>query len=666
MSIHELRDQIKQAGFRLPPRARKINNTLAREIVRKLSKAPQLAVEAKITGPATVQVPSYITVKEFARRLERPVAEVIKKLIQNGVMASINEEIDADTAAIIASEFGVETEVEKTAASEQRLGLSYVADYLAKEDPKKLESRPPIVAVMGHVDHGKSTLLDFIRKTNVVATEAGGITQHIGAYQVEVPEGAKSRASEAGHGIPAGVYPREGGGGDDFAGRKITFLDTPGHEAFAAMRARGANVTDIIVLVVAADDSVKPQTVEVINRAKLTRTPLIVAINKIDKPAANPDKVKADLANFGVTVEDWGGKVPAVPISAKQGTGIDKLLEIILLTADLEELKANPEGQTLGAVIDSHVSRATGSVATVLVQNGTLKIGDAVTVGATSGRIRTMTDAAQKKLKAVLPGSPVQISGLSAVPEVGDILRVMPSLELAKAEAQYLQKQENVKRLKTKSQIKPDPNQKELKLIIRADVQGSLEALSDVLGKLGSDEVKLTIVDQGVGEISESDIQLAENTKSIILGFRTRIAPAALKLAKSKNVTIDSYAVIYELVEDITQALLKMIPLEILRTVLGRAKIKAIFRTEKESMIFGGEVLEGKLMEKKKFEIWRDKQLLGDGKIDELQQNKVEVSEVAAGREFGIKALTKILIQPGDILSVYDETVRKKEAFSKS
>lgn len=630
MSIHELRDQMKQAGFHLSYRVRKVDNNLAREIMRKLRGQP-VAAEPVRSSVGKIQAPPFIRVKDFAQKLEQPVTAVIKKLLQNGVMATINEEIDFDTASIICAEFGVEVEADKTGGSEQKIGAGYVQQLISSQEPAKLVARPPIVAVMGHVDHGKTTLLDTIRKTNVAAGEAGAITQHIGAYQVM------------------------------HNGKSITFLDTPGHEAFAAMRARGANVTDIIVLVVAADDSVKPQTVEVINRAKLTKIPLVVAINKIDKPGANPDRVKGDLANLGVTVEDWGGKVPAVSISAKTAAGIDKLLEIILLTAELEEVKADPAGPTVGAVIDSHLSRGTGPVATVLVQNGTLKIGDPVVAGTTFGKIRTMEDAAGRKLKQALPATPALVSGLSDVPQVGDILQGAADLEQAKLCAQTLQKQERAKRLAIRQEIKADPNKKELKIILRADVQGSLEALQDELLKLASEEVKLVFVSQGVGEITEGDVQLAENTQSVILGFHTRVVPGAAKLAKQKNITIDAYDVIYELVEDVTSALLAMMPVQIVEVPLGRAKIKAIFRTEKDAMIVGGEVLEGKIADKKKFRIVRDKAGIGEGKIEELQQNRIEVDEVGAGKEFGIKAKVSGPILAGDILEIYDEAVKKSE-----
>jgi len=629
MSVQDLRSKMRQAGFRVSQKARKVDNSLAKEIIRKLTGAPA-EEETKVEGPIIkITIPPFIRVKDFSVRLGRPVTEVIKKLILNGVMATINEEIDAETAGIIAAEFGVDVETEKSETA-VKAGLGFVTDLIAQENEQSLQARPPIVAVMGHVDHGKTTLLDTIRKTNVVATEAGAITQHIGAYQV------------------------------NHNSKSITFLDTPGHEAFAAMRARGANVTDMIVLVVAADDSVKPQTLEVINRAKLTKTPMIVAINKVDKPEANPDRVKGDLANLGVTIEEWGGTTPAVNISAKTGTGIDKLLETILLLSEMEELKANPIGATLGTVIESHLSKGQGAVATVLVQNGTLSSGDVVVVGSAYGKIRSMEDAAGKKLKAATPSTPVLISGISGVPEVGDILKVMPSLETAKTEAINLQKLERVKRLESKPMLKADPNQKELKLILRADVAGSLDAIVNSLTKLETEDVKLNIVDQKVAEISESDIQLAENTKSVIIGFHTKINPAAAKLSKQRGITVDQYDIIYELIEDVTEALLAMMPMVVVETILGRAKIKAVFRTEKDVQIVGGEVTDGKIADKKKFRILRDKALVGEGKIDELQQNKIEVGEVSHGKEFGLKVKVRQPIKTGDMLEVFDESVKKK------
>jgi translation initiation factor IF-2 len=645
---------MSEAGFEVSPRAKKIDNAMAREVTRALGGTVKADEAEKQAAGAPITVPEVITVKEFSEKIGQSVTAVITKLIENGVMATINEEIDGDTATIIAEELGVLIQVEKS-KEENRLGLGFVEEVLAGEKPENLKPRPPIVAVMGHVDHGKTTLLDTIRKTNVAATESGAITQHIGAYQVEVPrkEELKSRVKEAKRGIPRQAR-------DDFAGRKITFLDTPGHEAFAAMRARGANVTDIIVLVVAADDSVKPQTVEVINRAKLTRTPMVVAINKTDKPEANPEKVKSDLAELGVTIEEWGGTYPAVLVSAKSGKGIDDLLEVILLTAEVEELKANPEGDTVGVVIESHLSRGQGAVATVLIKNGTLRVGDPAVVGITAGKIRAMEDAFGKKVKEATPATPVRISGLSEVAEVGDILRLADSIEEAKQIAFKLQKQDRAKRLSRVKSLVADKDKNELNLILRADVTGSLEAILDALTRLESDDVKLRIVDQKAGEVTDADVQLAKSTGSTIIAFQARVSPNAAKTAKEQGVGIDVYEVIYELVEDVTQTLLQMIPVEIIETVLGRAKIKAIFRTEKKQMIVGGEVAEGKIVDKKKFRIFRAGEEAGSGKIEELQAGKVEVSEVRQGKEFGMKAATGSTIKEGDVLEVFDEEVKKK------
>lgn len=648
MSEHQLRQEMREAGIRVGYNVKKINNAIAREVIKKLSAEPAAPQKVDLEkGPDKISIGKYVSVKEFSEKLERPVAEVIKKLIENGVMATINEEIDADTAIIIGEEFGTEVAVEAGGSDSSKLGFGYVAEVLAKQDPKDLKARPPIVAVMGHVDHGKTTLLDAVRKTNVVQDEAGAITQHIGAYQVEVhPSGEpKSRAGEASQGTSG----------------KITFLDTPGHEAFAAMRARGANVTDIIVLVVAADDSVKPQTVEVINRAKLAKIPIVLAINKIDKPDANPDRVKADLAQLGVQVEEWGGKVPVAMVSAKTGKGIDELLELILLTAEMEELTANPSGEAVGAVIESHLSRGQGAVATVLVQNGTLEVGDPVVVGVASGKIRSLEDSGQNKVKKASPATPVKISGLSDVPEVGDIFRVVGSIDEAKRMAFSLKRQERVRKLRAVRAIKADRDKQELNLIIRADVQGSLEAILEALNKLESEDVKLKIVESGVGEVSESDVNLARSTDSTVISFQARINQTASKIAKQKGVTIDQYDVIYELVEDVTNALLEMMPVEVVEKDLGRAKIKAVFMTDLPMMIIGGDVAEGKIVDKKKFYIMRDKEKIGAGKIEELQTGKQDVDEVSSGKEFGLKVKVDALIKEGDLLEIFDEEVKKKE-----
>lgn len=628
MSAQQLRFKMNAAGFRISPKANKIDNYLAKKVLEAFG--AKVAVEQ---GPAVskeVSLPKVMTVKELAATLNLDVSTVIKKLIMSGVMASINEEIDYDTAAIVATDLGFN--VSEVPEATTRLGVGYAAEVLVQEKashPADFVTRPPIVAVMGHVDHGKTTLLDTIRKTKVVDTESGGITQHIGAYQVKRND------------------------------KPITFLDTPGHEAFSAMRARGANVTDIIVLTVAADDGVKPQTVEVINRAKLTQTPLIVAINKIDKPDANIERVKKELGDFGVLIEEWGGNVPVAKISAMTGEGVDDLLDLILLQAEVMNLEANPKGQTIGTVIESHLSKTLGSVASILIQNGTLNLTDIVSVGRAAGKIRSMTDALGRKVKSVGPSAAVQITGLSDVPSAGDILKTYPDVESAKSAALAVAKSERAKRIMTKTAVSLEGS-KDLNLIIKVDVAGSLEAITGALDKLKNDEVKINVIDHGVGEINENDILRAESAKGIILGFRTRMNSQAQKLAQSKKVAVQLYDIIYELVEDITQLAVSMMTPEVVRADIGRGKILAVFRTEKEKQIVGGSVAEGKIKESAGVEIKRGDEIIGTAEVVELQQNKMKTKEVLNGFEFGVNLKTSTKIQIGDVLVFFEETVKKK------
>lgn len=626
--IAQLRDKARQAGFRISPRANKIDNYMAKQIMTAFGYKPTIVI-----APENVQVklPKVLTVKELAAKLNLDITVVIKRLIENGVMATINEEIDYDTATIVAVDLGfqVSEEMEKTT----RLGTGFVLDAMTSEQKtqtKDLQTRPPVVAIMGHVDHGKTTLLDTIRRTNVVEQEAGRITQHIGAYQV-------SHKNEL-----------------------ITILDTPGHEAFAAMRARGANVTDIIVLVVAADDGVKPQTIEVINRAKLTGTPMIVAINKIDRPDANIERVKKELSDYGVMIEEWGGTVPVAKISALGNQGVDELLDLILLQAQVLELKANPAGQTLATVIEAHLERTQGPVASVLVQNGTLNLSDIVSMGASFGKIRSMINAKGARVKSALPSTPVVISGLSEVPQVGDVLKTYKSPEDAKDQATLVAKSERAKKIQAKSPLKYAG--KELNLILKVDVQGSLEAINEALSKLKNTEVKLNIIEEGAGEINENDVLRAASTSASIIGFHTRISPQASKLAQAKNVPVRSYDVIYELVEDLTKQLIDMLTPEVLRTDLGKAKVLAIFRTEKDKMIIGGKVVEGKLKDRASVEIKRGGEIVGKATVLELQQNKSKAKEVLNGFEFGLSLQTQTKILEDDLLVVYEETVRKRSS----
>lgn len=627
LSIPELRAKALAKGFKISPRANKIDNQLAKSIFDALS-APKPQETKTIHETKAISLPSYVKVRDFATLLNKPVIEVIKILIKNGVLATINEEIDYETAAIVAQDLGFEVSTE--VSEQEEFGLSFLQHTVESEPKEKLQIRPPIVAVMGHVDHGKTTLLDAIRKTRVVEGESGGITQHIGAYQVK------------------------------FHNKPITFLDTPGHEAFSEMRARGSNVTDLIILVVAADDGVRPQTVEVINRAKFTNTPIIVAINKTDKENANPLRVKQELAEYGVLTEEWGGKTTAVEISAKKNLGIDELLEMILLTAELEELKANPEGKIVGTVIESNTQLGLGSVATVIIQNGTLKLGDIAVAGAGFGKIKSMEAESGKKLKIAPPSTPVRVSGFSTAPEAGDVFQVVDSLEKAKNISSTVLKRQRSHSLRSKNTLTGDLQNKSLNLIIKADVAGSLEAITQSLGKLKNDEVKINILSSGLGEINESDILLAESTKSTIIAFRVKTNPKAINLSKQKKISVTSFDVIYELIETITSAVVAMFTPEYEKISFGKGKIQAIFRTEKGEMIIGGIVTEGEIRKNKKISIIRDSAGLGQGEILELQQNKVSAKEVQKNSEFGMKIKTNVKLQPGDYLESYEENLKQK------
>lgn len=630
MSIQELRDFARQNSFFISPRANKIDNFLAKQITQKVEEVRGTKKTVAIdTKPKKITLPAFIKVRDFALLLELPAVNVIKTLIKNGIMATINEEVDFETATIIAQDLGFEVET-KQEENPLEFGLGFLEQTIDAESTESLKPRPPIVAIMGHVDHGKTTLLDTIRKTDVASGESGGITQHIGAYQVKK------------------------------AGKLITFLDTPGHEAFVEMRARGANVTDLIVLVVAADDGVRPQTVEVINRAKFTNTPIIIAINKIDKDNANPMRVKQELSEYGLITEEWGGKTVAVEISAKANKNIDQLLDMILLTAEVENFSANPDGKTLGTVIESRVTQGKGSEATIIIQNGTLKIGDIFIVGGSYGRVKSMEDDKSKKLKTAGPSTPIKISGFSSLPEAGDILQTVPTLDEARTIATKIQKQERSHKLKTGQSLQGDSTNKTLNIILKADVAGSLEAIKQSLAKLKNDEVKINILSEGIGEVNETDVLLASNSKATILSFRSKTNPKAINLAKQKKIAIDYYDVIYELLEDVTNAVIKMFTPEYEKVSYAKAKILQIFRTEKGIMIIGGKVEDGELKKQRPVAIWRDGVEVGKGEITELQHNKIVSKEVDKGSEFGMKLKTNVKIIAGDVLESFEEHLKQK------
>lgn len=630
ISIQQLREQAKVKGFFISPKANKIDNYLANKIMEALAPKPAPSATPAVAAPKKkVKLPSFIKVRDFAILLGLPVTNVIKVLIQNGIMATINEEVDFETATIVAQDLNFEVENEADTTTEE-FGLGFLQQVLKAEKEQDLKSRPPIVAIMGHVDHGKTTLLDTIRKTKVAEGESGGITQHIGAYHVKKN------------------------------GKMITFLDTPGHEAFSEMRARGANVTDIIVLVVAADDGVRPQTLEVINRAKFTNTPLVVAINKVDKPEANVLRVKQELAGQGVLTEEWGGKTIAVEISAKQNLGIDNLLEMILLTAEVENFRANPSGKTVGTVIESRMTHGRGSTASLIVQNGTLKLTDIIVAGAAFGRIRSMEDELGRKLKEAGPSIPVQISGFSEVPQAGDILQTVATLDEAKGIALSSQRKNRSHNLSSHQAIQGDLTTKTLNLIIKTDVAGSLEAIKQSISKLKNDEVKINVLSEGVGELNESDILMAATSKATVITFKNKVNPKALALAKQKKVVVDSYDVIYELLEDVTSAVIKMFTPELEKHSFGKGKVLGIFRTEKGQMIIGGKVEEGDIKKVGHIAIVRGGVELGRGDVMDLQQSKVPAKSVEAGNEFGMKIKTPVKIVEGDVLESFEEKIKQK------
>ncbi|CCO09424.1 translation initiation factor IF-2 [Desulforamulus hydrothermalis] len=611
------------------------NTKLNKHRLQKSKKKQEQPAPPVIPDKRPVQIGETVTVQELAEKLKKTAAEVIKKLMNLGVLATINQEIDFDTAALIAGEYGVEAEL-KVAVDKEALIMTEPED-----DPAQLVPRPPVVTIMGHVDHGKTSLLDAIRQTNVTAGEAGGITQHIGAYQVE------------------------------HNGKKITFVDTPGHAAFTAMRARGAQITDIAILVVAADDGVMPQTVEAINHAKAANVPIIVAINKMDKPEANPDKVKQELTQHELVVEDWGGDVIAVPVSAKTGMGLDNLLEMILLVAEVHELKANPNRPARGTVVEAELDKGRGPVATVLVQNGTLHVGDTIVVGHAFGRVRAMIDDKGRRVKKAGPSMPVEILGLSDVPEAGDILVVVEDEKLARevAEKRQLRKREEI--LKATAKISLDDlfkhiqegQIKELPIILKADVQGSIEALAQALEKLSTDEVKVNLIHSGVGAINESDIMLATASNAIVIGFNVRPDANARKIAEAEKIDIHLYRVIYEVIDDVKKAMSGLLDPEYKEVIMGHVEVRKIFKASKIGTIAGCYVTEGKIVRDAGIRLIRDGIVIHEGKLDSLKRFKDDVKEVAQGYECGITIENFNDIQEGDIIEAYTvETIKRELA----
>ncbi|MGA2666987.1 MAG: translation initiation factor IF-2 [Patescibacteria group bacterium] len=582
----------------------------------------------------SVEVSSVLTVREFAAALGFPVTDVIGSLVKNGVMATINESIDFDTMLIIGDELGFEVKLKTESANIKALKAKTI------NKKKNLILRAPVVTVMGHVDHGKTKLLDAIRQTDVVSTESGGITQHIGAYQIKIKNQKSKIKNEE---------------------RAITFLDTPGHEAFSAMRAHGANITDVVVLVVAANDGVKPQTVEAANHAKAANVPIVIAINKVDLPDADIDKTKRQLADIGLSPEEWGGKTPIVEVSAKTGQNIDSLLEMILLVADLAELKADPNLPASGVVIESHMQAGLGPLATVLVQEGTLKLGDPVVIGRTYGKIRIMENYLSKKILTAGPSTPVQIAGLQDLPNFGDRFEVVAD----EKNAREMTKAKTIKRkvlsiTELSSDIK-EGKIKELNIVLKADVNGSLKAITTSLKNISTEEVKINIIHEGVGDVSESDINMALASNALVIGFRVKVDADVMNLARRENIKISIYDIIYQLIDDLAAALSGLLEPEIIETEIGRLEVLAVFKVHRNEKIIGGKVTTGQIENKTEVKITRDKDTIGEGRVENLQQNKNDVHEVLEGFECGLKVITETKILVGDILECYKKEVRARK-----
>ncbi len=644
----ELRQYAPKLGFDIGAKAIKINRNVANKIIKKWpTLKPIIAEQKRIEEQKkkekeeafraeiqkTVSVPSFITVRDFSALTGVPINLILGELMKNGIFASLNEKIDYDTAWLVGSALGIEIKpAEENQDENKEEQENKLKDIISKEDDSCLTCRPPVIVVMGHVDHGKTRLLDAIRRTNVIEGEAGGITQHIGAYQV-------SRNN-----------------------KKITFIDTPGHEAFTAMRSRGAKIADVAILVVAADDGVKPQTVEAFKIIKAANIPFVVAINKIDKPEANIEKVKQELSSkLNIIPEDWGGKATCSQISALKGEGIESLLDMVLLTAetDSEELKANPDTKAAGTVIESNISKGAGPVVTILVQNGTLKTGDQLTLnGINVGKVRRLNNYKEEEIKEAGPATPVQILGLKVAPQVGDILEVGEG-ERIKHRKSYNTSQASSAIQNTISE--DDENIKKLNLVIKSDVLGSTEAIEESLEKINTNDIRAKIIHRGLGNITDGDIRKAEATGAKVIGFNVKIPPAMQELAREKNIEIKNYSIIYDLINDIKDEMEEMIDPTIERKDLGRLKVLAIFRTEKDSQIIGGKVLDGEIESDSMIEVYRNKEFIARGKMKQLQCGKQDVKTVETDQECGIDYEGKPVIEEGDILNFYKEITTKKK-----
>jgi len=622
----------------------KIEENLQREIVQKQRKktagrgasGKKVAKSNESLKVDKLEIGAVISLKELAEKTGINAAKLIGELMKNGVIANINQQLDFDTASLLAADFGVTLKKETEEASSQDIMAGNLESLIGEEEAEDLEERPAIITIMGHVDHGKTKLLDTIRNTDVVAGESGGITQHVAAYSV-----FKN-------------------------GKKITFLDTPGHEAFTEMRARGAKVTDIAILVVAATEGVKPTTIEAINHAKDAGVPIIVAINKMDLPAANPDKVMGELVEYGLQPEEWGGDTVMVKISALKGEGVDKLLEMILLVAEVQDLKANPNRPAVGTVVETHLDTGLGRVATIIVNTGTLRVGDNIVIGSAYGKVKVMKDHNYNNIEAGTPSAPLLVAGLTGDPHTGDLLQVVKNEKAARERAleiatvrkdERLSKGGSIDELVAKIQA---GELKILKIILKADTKGSIEAIKKTLDGIESDEVKASIIHSGVGAITETDVMMASAAGALLYGFHVKLPDNIAKSAERMRVEVKLYKIIYELVNDTKRILSGLLSPEIVINELGKADVRQIFLTKKKEMILGLKITNGKLVKKSTLRILRNGEVIGEGVLDTLRKVDKVVDEIKSGNECGIKFVGPIPVEVGDVLEAYTTEERER------
>ncbi len=626
-----------QAKKVLEQKERKSKEEREREIIEKKAMSRKKKSQQLVKKEGVVEIPDSVSIKEFSEKIGIPAGEVIAVLMKNGMMVTMTQSIDFDTLSIVAPELEIEIKREESQASASDLKERNLEHLIADED-ENLETRPPVIAVMGHVDHGKTKILDAIRQTKVAEGEAGGITQHIGAYQIEKN------------------------------GTKLTFLDTPGHEAFTAMRARGAQTADIAILVVAADEGMKPQTIEAMNHAKEAGLPIIVALNKIDKQGANLDKVKGELASHELNPEDWGGDTVMVPVSALQNKGINDLIEMIILQAEMLDLKANPNRLVVGTVIESNLDASLGPVATILVNTGTLKIGDNFVLGEAAGRVKTMMNDEGKRIKTAPPGMPVRISGLTEVPATGEILQAYSSTKIAreKAEELSLLKQEEKGSGSSLSEIMAGLQQgkmKFLKIVLKADTEGSLEAVRQAIEKISSEEVAPKIIHAAVGGVTESDVMMAAASQGVVIGFNVLVSPRIKRIAEKEKVEVQNYNIIYQIIDDVKDILTGLLEPEVVETVIGQLDVKQVFYTKKKMMIVGGKVTKGYMENGAAVRIFRgddQEEPVGTGKIASLQHFEKKVPKVEENQECGIQFEGKLAVEEGDRIEAYKMEERMK------